>query len=264
MTTPLITFTTDFGPGSPYVAALKGAALTVHPDARLLDLSHSLPPQDLRYASYFLRAALSYFPEHTLHVIVVDPGVGTERALLYVETLGQRLLVPDNGCWVELARLAADPPVVRRLTERRWWRPEVSATFHGRDILAPAAGHLSRGVGPDQLGPLVTSWVDFALPAPRLAPERWDGEVLFVDDFGNLLTNLPGDEYLRQRGRVARVLVGEHEIKRHVRTYGEAATGTLVVLVSSGGAVEVAEVNGSAARRLGARPGTAVRIVFDA
>src|SRR5688572_122741 len=125
---------------------MKGVLLGVHPSVRILDLSHQIPPQDVRHAAFFLAAAIPYFPAHVLHVVVVDPGVGSERALLYVETDGHRLLAPDNGCWTELARAAARPPIVIRLAEPRYWRPEVSATFHGRDILAPVAGHLSLGV----------------------------------------------------------------------------------------------------------------------
>src|SRR5262245_47793101 len=113
MPAPLLTLTTDFGIASPYVAAMKGVILSVHPQARPIDLTHSLPPQDLRHCSFFLRAALPWFPEGTLHVIVVDPGVGTDRALLHVETRGQQLLVPDNGCWTEFAQ-PGGPPRVRR------------------------------------------------------------------------------------------------------------------------------------------------------
>src|SRR5689334_23663128 len=148
----LVTLTTDFGGGSSYVAAMKGALLTVNPAARLVDLSHDLPPQDLVATAYFLADALPWFPTGTIHVVVVDPGVGTERHLLCVEWRGQHLLVPDNGCWTALIA-DNERPTVHRLAERRFWRPEVSATFHGRDILAPVAGHLSLGVAPADLGP---------------------------------------------------------------------------------------------------------------
>src|SRR5206468_2733487 len=130
------------------------------------------------------------------HVVVVDPGVGTERAVLYVEAGTQRLLVPDNGCWTEAARRLGGRPKVVTLIERRFWRAEVSPTFHGRDILAPVAAHLGLGVQPDQLGPPASRWVELTLPTPRLTAGRLEGEVLFVDDFGNLLTNLPGDVFL--------------------------------------------------------------------
>src|SRR5438067_9657108 len=165
MPAPLVTLTTDFGEDSPYVAAVKGVILSVNPDARLLDLGHQLPPQDIPHASFFLTAAIPYFPPGTLHVVVVDPGVGTERALLYVEVGGQRLLAPDNGCWTRLIAAGATPRVIR-LAEPRYWRQPVSATFHGRDILAPVAGHLSLGLDPGLLGPAVTKWVRWDEPAP--------------------------------------------------------------------------------------------------
>jgi S-adenosylmethionine hydrolase len=259
----LLTLTSDFGQGSAYVAAMKGALLAVDPDARLMDLNHGLPAQDVRYCSIFLRSALPWFPPGTLHVVVVDPGVGTERALLYVETGGQRLLVPDNGCWTELARLTPERPLVIRLTERRYWRADVSPTFHGRDILAPVAGHLSCGLDPRHLGSAANTWVEWFLPMPQLLPDRFVGEVVFIDGFGNLITNLPGETYLRYRDRFAGTKVGEHRVTRQVRTYGEAEAGTLVVLVSSSGAVEVAEVNGNAARRLGAAVGTPVAVMLE-
>jgi hypothetical protein len=256
----VITLTTDFGDGSPYVAAMKGAVLAVNPDARLIDLGHAIGPQDLRHASFFLRAAVPYYPAGTIHVIVVDPGVGTERALLYVEVAGQRLLVPDNGCWSELARGASVPPVVHRLAEPRYWRPHVSATFHGRDILAPVAGHLSLGLDYRLLGPALSQWVELPAPAPLLATDQLRGEVVFVDPFGNLITNIPGEAYRWWQDRLAAVVVGEQAVDRRVRTYGEAPPGTLVALLSSVDTLEIAVTQGSAAARLGAGVGTAVRV----
>src|SRR5436189_5046159 len=153
MNVPLVTLTTDFGRDSGYVAALKGSLLSVNPQARLVDLSHDIRPQDLRQASFFLRSCVLYYPPGTIHVVVVDPGVGTERAILYVETRGQRLLVPDNGCWTSLVDQGT--PTVIRLAEPRYWRQPVSPTFHGRDILAPVAGHLAGGLEPRLLGPAV-------------------------------------------------------------------------------------------------------------
>jgi S-adenosylmethionine hydrolase len=258
VTDPLITLTTDFGEGSPYVAAMKGVVLSINSRARLLDLGHAIPPQDLRHAAFFLRSALPYFPAGTLHVIVVDPGVGTERAALYVEAAGQRLLVPDNGCWTPLASALGERPRVRRLAEPRYWRAEVSATFHGRDVFAPAAAHLSLGVDPARLGPALADWVRLDLPEPTLAPDKLVGEVLFVDRFGNLITNLPAAAYAGWADRPARVAVGGREVTRRVRTYGEAAPGTLVALTSSVGTLEVAVVQGSAARLLGVGPGEPV------
>ena len=135
---PTITLTTDFGNASPYVAAMKGVILSINPGAAIVDLSHAIPPQDLRHASYFLATATLYFPAGTIHVCVVDPGVGSTRAALYVEAGGQRLVGPDNGIFTALIRKTATPAMVRRLADCRYWRSCVSSTFHGRDVFAPS------------------------------------------------------------------------------------------------------------------------------
>jgi S-adenosylmethionine hydrolase len=257
MPDPVITLTTDFGDDSPYVAAMKGVLLGVNPAARLVDLSHQIPPQDVRHAAFFLAAALPYFSPGTLHVIVVDPGVGTERAVLYVECSGQRLLVPDNGCWTRLP--GADSAAVRHVTNPRYFRPEMSHTFHGRDIFAPVAGHVSRGVRPEELGPAVTDWVHLTWPEPRMHRKSVVGEIVFVDHFGNLITNIPATML---PGAPTSLNVGQRAVPRFrwVRTYGEAEAKKLVVLVSSVGLIEIAEAQGSAARRLGAGVGMSVKL----
>jgi S-adenosylmethionine hydrolase len=258
--TPLITLTTDFGAGSPYVAAMKGAILQVNPAVQLLDLSHRLPPQDLRACSFFLRTAIPYFPAGPLHVIVVDPGVGTDRSLLYIEAGPHRLLAPDNGCWTELASTVQGSLKLITLAERRFWRAAVSATFHGRDILAPVAGHLSLGVKPEQLGPPAKQWVELKLPEHRSNDSLIEGEILFIDEFGNLLTNIPADVYQNCRSRIKEVLVGGEAVGIQALTYGEAPSGELIILVSSSGMMEIAQVQGSAARRLGAGVGMPIHI----
>ncbi len=254
----LVTLTTDFGEGSPYVAALKGVLLSANPSARLIDLSHRIPPQDIRHAAFFLATCLLYFPAGTIHVLVIDPGVGTDRALLHIEAAGHQLLAPDNGCWTLAVDKLTDRPLVRRLSEPRFWRHPVSATFHGRDILAPVAAYLSLGGDPKELGSPVTVWVRHQLPAATLEPRRLAGEVVFVDAFGNLLTNIPGDAFLTLASGPVRVVVGAREVTRVVRTYGEAGHGTPVALVSSSGLLEVAVAEGNAAHELGAAVGTPV------
>jgi hypothetical protein len=255
MPDPVITLTTDFGEDSPYVAAMKGVILGINPCARILDLSHQLPPQDLRYAAFFLATAIPYFPPEVVHVVVVDPGVGTERALLYVEVNGHRLLVPDNGCWTTLAREAS--PRVITLTEARYWRQPVSATFHGRDILAPVAALLGLGLDAGLLGPVVSAWVRLELPQPTRGPQGMHGEVLFVDHFGNLITNIPAAA-LPAAPQPFQVKVGEQEVSQRVRCYGEAQPGDVVALVSSARLLEIAVNQGNAARRLHAQVGTPV------
>jgi S-adenosylmethionine hydrolase len=256
MQDPIITLTTDFGDDSPYVAALKGVILNINPSARLLDLSHQIPPQDIRYTSFFLAAAIPYFPPEVLHLIIVDPGVGTERALLFVEVAGHRLLAPDNGCWTELIRGAAQPAKVIRLVETRYWRPLVSPTFHGRDILAPVAGHLSLGLKPELLGPLAEDWVRMEAKSPIQQETDWRGEVAFVDHFGNLISNLPAEAL--PAALPCKICVQGVEIIRRVRSYAEADPGTLVILTSSVGLLEIAVVGGSAAKQLNATVGTPI------
>jgi S-adenosylmethionine hydrolase len=257
---PLITLTTDFGGESPYIAAMKGVILGLNPLARIIDLSHQIPPQDVRFAAFFLRASIPYFPPEVIHVVVVDPGVGTHRALLYVEVDGHRLLAPDNGCWTELIKAGTRPPTVFRLTERRFWRPTVSSTFHGRDIFAPVAAHLSLGEEPRNLGPPFDDWVRLEIPAPIIEPDRLTGEVIFIDHFGNLITNIPGEAFARMQDRPAQIMVSDREVSRRVRAYDEVEEGALVALVSSSDLMEVAVTGGSAEKKLGAKVGSRVTV----
>src|SRR5206468_9746679 len=172
---------------------MKGVILCINPNTRLLDLTHEINPQDLRHVSFFLATTIANFPKGVVHVVVVDPGVGTERSILYVNLDGHRLLVPDNGCWTELARRLGVTSEVVHLRETRFWRETISSTFHGRDILAPVAGHLSLGIDPHELGPVANHWAELNLPEPRLTADGLKGEVLFVDHFGNMITNISAE-----------------------------------------------------------------------
>jgi S-adenosylmethionine hydrolase len=260
-TAPLITLTTDFGDTSPYVAVMKGVILAINPAARLIDLSHRVRPQDLRHASYFLGTAVPYFLPGTIHVCVVDPGVGSERAALYAEAGGQRLVGPDNGIFTGVFRRAGGA-VARTLTESRFWRRPVSHTFHGRDVFAPVAAHLSLGLDPAELGPVRPDPIELPTCSAVTFGNRWKGEVQFVDDFGNVITNIPA---CKVKSLPVRVSVGggaAHPI-RWVRTYADTAPGELVSLFSSDGFFEIAEVNGNAAARLGVREGAVVVLEFE-
>jgi S-adenosylmethionine hydrolase len=257
----VITLTTDFGEDSPYVAAMKGVILGINPDARLVDLSHQIPPQDIRHTTFFLRHAVPYFPPGVVHLVVVDPGVGSERALLYVDAGGHRLVVPDNGCWTDLAGPVSQELTVIRLAEPSFWRHPVSSTFHGRDILAPVAAHLSRGVEARQLGPVVDQWVRLTRNPPVVQPGVIQGEVIFVDHFGNLITNIPAEVFGTSPPSPLAVEVGGTRFNLlWVKTYADAAADTLVGLISSSGTFEVAAAQGNAARRLGARIGSPVKV----
>jgi len=257
----LLTLTTDFDDASPYVAAMKGVILGVNPAARLVDLTHQIPPQDVRYASYFLANSLPFFPSGALHVVVVDPGVGSERAILYAEVSGQRILAPDNGCLSTLFSEAEPPTVLRHVRASRFFRPNVSPTFHGRDIFAPVAGHLSLGLHPARLGPSASQWVRLDWPQAKLTRNGIEGEVAFVDPFGNLISNIPV-EMIQQRPEILRI--GKRSLKRFawVRSYADAKPGELAALISSNGKLEVAVVQGNAARQLRASVGTPLGVGF--
>jgi S-adenosylmethionine hydrolase len=257
MNDPVITLTTDFGEASPYVAAMKGVILGINPQARLLDLSHQIPAQDLQSAAYFLAAAIPYFPEQALHIVVVDPGVGSERDLLYVRVRGHQLLVPDNGCWTWLESGADRGLEVIRLAAAQFWRPECSRTFHGRDILAPVAARLSLGLNPAELGPVTQEWVRLPKPQAHCQGGRVTGEVIFVDGFGNLLTNI-AEAIVSALKPPLEIRVGGKKIKRWVRHYAEGAEEEPVALFSSQNTLEIAIPNGNAGRTLGIKTGCPV------
>jgi S-adenosylmethionine hydrolase len=246
MADPIITLTTDFGEDSPYVAAMKGVILGINPSARLIDLSHQIPPQDVRHTAFFLAESIPYFPPDVLHVVIVDPGVGTDRAILYVEFEGHRLLVPDNGCWT---LLPGSPQRVLRVEEPRYRRAVVSSTFHGRDIFAPAAAHLSCGLDPEELGQAVSQWQRLELPIPRPLEDGIAGEVIFADHFGNLITNIPAAQVERPP-KVLTVAGQVYPDFAWVRAYADTEPGKLAALISSSGFVEVAVAQGNAAMRL--------------
>jgi S-adenosylmethionine hydrolase len=259
----LITLTTDFGRASPYVAVMKGVILSINPAANVVDLSHDIRPQDVRHANYFLGTVVPYFPPGTIHVCVVDPGVGTERAAICLAKNGRHFVGPDNGVFTTVLRCSHGEAAAYRLASPRFWRtPTPCDTFHGRDIFAPVAAHLSLGVAARELGPVHTEPVELALRHAVTFGKRWQGEVQFVDDFGNVITNVPG---CKLKSLPVRVTLGGAALGAvpWVRTYAEAAPGELVSLFSSDGFFELAEVNGSAARKLGAAVGAAIELEWD-
>jgi S-adenosylmethionine hydrolase len=259
----LVTLTSDFGTVDGYVGAMKGVIARIVPDARVADLTHEIPPQNVRAAAFALHRAVPYFPPGTVHCVVVDPGVGTSRRPLAVETEdGQYLVGPDSGVFTMfLPPFAAAEPRAVELTEREWWRTPgaPSATFHGRDVFAPVAAHLAAAVdrGAADLagfGAPAARLARFEIPEPVSDQGKWRGEVVNVDHFGNAMTNLPART--ARDGPVV-VEVGNHCVPL-VRTYSDVAAGELCALVGSSGWIEVARREGSAAELLGLAPGIPV------
>ncbi|MEX0939331.1 MAG: SAM-dependent chlorinase/fluorinase [Pirellulales bacterium] len=260
MASSIITLTTDFGTGSPYVAAMKGVILSIHPGATVVDLTHSIPPQDVRQGALALAQVTRFFPGGTIHVAVIDPGVGTDRLIVYARIGNQQYIVPDNGLLTGLARAEA-PSTMFTIANRQYWLPEVSATFHGRDIMAPVAARLSQGLPPESLGPLQTELVTLPWPEANALTKRIEGEVVAIDSFGNLVTNITADmlEGVPTDESVS-VRCDEHETQGIFKTYGEQPEMTLIALVGSSGQLELAIVNDSASAMLGVRAGEKVTI----
>jgi S-adenosyl-L-methionine hydrolase (adenosine-forming) len=242
---PIITLTTDFGAASPYVAAMKGVILRINPAVQLVDLSHAIPPQNIAHAGFFLAGAVPYFPLSALHLVVVDPGVGSERSILCVDLGGHLLLGPDNGFWSPLQRRLMVEPIVHRVDDSRWQLPQVSNTFHGRDRMAPAIARLSLGLAPAALGPRTAQWCELLATGSDTRPGEIRGTIVFIDDFGNLITNITAAE-VRTLGEPYEVEVGGKTLRGIMRTYSDVSVGTSLVLLSSFDLLEIAVCQGNA------------------
>jgi S-adenosylmethionine hydrolase len=254
----IVTLLTDFGTDDAYVGIVKGVILAVNPTARIVDLTHAIPPQDVRRGALALEAAYRFFPPGTVHLAVVDPGVGGARRPLAVRADGHVFVGPDNG----LLGFCAGRPGARAvaLTESRYYRAGrrgVSRTFHARDIFAPVAGHCSRGVPLRRLGPAVRRLVRLETPAPRRVAGRVVGEVLLADRFGNLLTNVTATD-LPAPPSACRLTVAGRRVPGLVSRYGDRPVGALGALIESSGRVEIFVREGSALARLGVGPGARV------
>jgi S-adenosylmethionine hydrolase len=259
MKSGIITLTTDFGLSGPYVAAVKGVLLERAPGAQLIDVCHTIAPQNILEGGFVLANIVDAFPAGTVHLVVVDPGVGTDRPLIAVSVAGQWFVLPDNGL-ITGVTLTRPPERIRAITNPALRRAVVSATFHGRDILAPAAAHLALGRPPDELGPPLSGFVTLRNFDPTPDESGWVGEVIFKDTFGNLITNIHGDRLSGLAPGDYEVEIAGERIRDIARTYGERPTGSLITLLGSSGWLEVAVVNGDAGRFLTAGPGTTVRV----
>lgn len=268
----IVTVTTDFGTVDGYVGAMKGVMLNITPHIQLVDISQRIPPQDVRQAAYVLYTAYPFFPSRTVHLVVVDPGVGSARRAIALRTPAGMFVGPDNGVFSYIMAEQSVEALVE-LAEPQYQLADVSHTFHGRDIFAPAAAHLAAGVDIDELGPPVTDPITLPLPQLTLADERVRGQVLHTDHFGNVVTSIgrltrgpdaetltlspafrSGDERIILKAD-SRVSIGGVEVIGIKRAYADVGRGQLLALVGSGGFLEVAVREGSAAERLSLRPG---------
>jgi hypothetical protein len=252
---PIVTLTTDFGLADHYVGTLKGVLLSRCPEAQIIDITHAIPPFALYAGAYAIDQSAPYFPPGTIHVLVIDPGVGTSRRPLLVEALGQRFIAPDNGV-LSLIVARDRGATAREATNPELWLPEPSNTFHGRDVFAPVAAALASGAAlPEDVGPEIERIELLPGLEPMELPSGvWHGKVLSVDHFGNVITN-----FKKTRGSLS-LTVGDREITEFRQTFGEAEAGSLFIYTGSSGYLEVGMNRQSAASLLGAAPGDPIRL----
>ena len=248
----MITLLSDFGLNDTYVGQMKGAILAVSPSVTLVDLTHAVPPRDVFAGAFLLSTAVEPFPTGTTHVAVVDPGVGSaRRAIALRSNRGDVFVGPDNGLlWPAVVRLGGCALAIE-LSEPRFWRPSPSSTFHGRDLFGPVAGHLANGVALEHMGRPIHDPHKLELPEPR----GLEGEVIHIDTYGNLITNLPAANLPEN----FEVLVGDHRVPR-ASHYAAVAEGALLALIGSSGVLEISARNASAAAITGAQRDTEVSV----
>jgi len=255
MNSPVITLLTDFGTADHYAGAMKGVMLGICPNAQLVDISHEIVPYAVAEAAFTLAQAWRCFPEGTVHLVVVDPGVGSARRPLVAEAAGHRFVAPDNGVLTMLYD-AVPAHEVREITASRYFRQPVSRTFHGRDIFAPVAAHLASGLAAAEVGKQIEDYLRFDFAKPVCTkPKTWVGTILKVDRFGNLVTNFDSEGWVRLAAEPFEMRVGRHLVTRMASHYAEANTGELFVIEGSAGFLEVSLNRGRAAETAGARSG---------
>lgn len=259
MRRPIVTLTTDFGLSDHFVGTMKGVILGICPEAHIVDISHDVGAFGISEGAYLVAQAYPYFPRGTVHVVVVDPGVGTSRRPILVEAAGQRFVAPDNG--VLSFVYVREKHKVRWITAKKYLLKDVSQTFHGRDVFSPVGAHLARGIAPAKFGKPITDYMRLHIEKPvRTARRGWTGAVLKIDHFGNLITNFPADEFPDLDKRPFEMSVGLQTVERLARNYAECEPGEIFVIVGSSGYLEVSSSQASAAKILGCGVGAPVEL----
>lgn len=258
----VITLTTDFGLQDYYVSAMKAAMLNIAPDARLVDISHEIPSQDIMAGSWILQNSAMLFPEGSVHTVVVDPGVGTDRNPVALKVRDQLFVGPDNGIFSLLTSDEEYKAV--RLTNEDYWRKNPSNTFHGRDIFAPVAAHLSQGVPLEELGEPIDELVTYRWTVPIADKDGLEGMVIHIDKFGNLITNISEsllEEVIDDKN--VRIYVGNTILDEIATTFGKVTEGEPVAYIGSSGMLEVGINKGSAEEMLGVQKGAQISLILQ-
>jgi S-adenosyl-L-methionine hydrolase (adenosine-forming) len=256
----IITLTTDYGTNDHLVGTLKGVILKINPYATIVDITHNILPFDLLDGALAIGSAYSYFPPKTIHVVVVDPGVGTERRPLLVSAQNQYFVAPDNGVLSVIFEREAASLVVRHANVQHYYLTPVSNTFHGRDIFAPVASWLSKGWQTPSMGDEISDYKRFSIPRPKDADGTMKGVVMRTDAFGNLMTNFRSEDLPESAldGGVIQLQVGPHQVSRLVDTFARGNNGEPVAYLGSSGYLEIAVNKGNAAKTLGLGRGTPI------
>jgi S-adenosylmethionine hydrolase len=257
---PIITLTTDFGTSDHLVGSMKGVILNINPAARIVDLNHNVVPFDILDGALSLASAYQYFPSRTIHVIVVDPGVGTERRPIVVSGEKHFFVAPDNGILSMIYEREAC--TVRHVTAEHYFLNPISPTFHGRDIFAPTAAWLSKTFQTEAFGEVVTDFVRFTMPKAKSSGQAVKGVVLRVDAFGNLMTNLTAEDIPAEAlgGGAVKLAVNGKQVLKFAQTFASGNSGEPIAVLGSAGYVEIAVNRGSAARTLGVNRGAEVTL----
>ena len=258
MKTKFIALISDFGTHDPFVGAMKGVILSHAPAITAIDITHQIPPQDIQTAAFYLMASLPYMPKGTLFVVVVDPTVGTGRGVLWAKTKNYQFITPDNGI---LSWVGEREPIqeVRFISNSGLFLPHVSSTFHGRDIMAPVAAAVAKGLPEKKLGPVLKDYRQFPYPRPEKTGNRVTGRILAVDHFGNAITNLTR-QYVNARSIFT---VSDKIFKGLKLTYASVSPGEPLALIGSFGFLEFAIRNGSFARTFGVKAGGEVEAIIS-
>jgi S-adenosylmethionine hydrolase len=255
----IITLTTDFGYADPFVGIMKGVIYGINPQARVVDLSHGVAGQDIRGAALLMSHSVQYFPRGTIHVAVVDPGVGSARRPLLLEVDGNYFIGPDNGV-LSLAPGGTSPARILHLSKSEYYLRPTSATFHGRDIFAPVAAHLSLGVAPEALGETADDFARLSLPTVLRTEGTLNGEIIYIDAFGNLFTNIRADDLRELTKEPIRIILGDLSIPGLAPCYAAVKPGKCIALINSWGLLEIAVCQDSAQKRRGAMIGDKVQV----
>jgi hypothetical protein len=257
---PIITLTTDYGTNDHLVGTMKGVILKINPDVTIVDITHNVTAYDLLDGALSIGSAYSYFPPKTIHVVVVDPGVGTDRRPLLVSAASQYFVAPDNGVLSVIYEREKESLVVRHANVEHYYLSPLSKTFHGRDVFAPVASWLSKGWQSGSMGDEITDYKKFAMPRPKVADGESKGVVMRVDSFGNLITNFRAEDLPESapNGNGLGLHVGAHAVSRMVDTFANGKAGEAIAYIGSSGFLEIGVNKGNAARTLAIGRGTAV------